>query len=111
MRRITPPGSPQTAAAFRVVRNAPSMPFCTSCVVPSRGLIDSLGAVVDAGSENVPVGAPIATIVHTEEDIALYQEAQEARGGFRHPCEAFGALGRDLSVVAPMPQPLGLGRA
>lgn len=36
--------------------------------------------MVEAGTEKVPVGAPIATIVHTEEDIALYQAAQETLG-------------------------------
>lgn len=36
--------------------------------------------VVEAGTEKVPVGAPIATIVHTEEDIALYRAAQETLG-------------------------------
>lgn len=33
-------------------------------------------AVVEAGTEGVPVGADIGTIVHLEEDIAVYQQAQ-----------------------------------
>ena len=40
--------------------------------------------VVEAGTEKVPVGAPIATIVHTEEDIALYRAAQETLGKTCH---------------------------
>lgn len=36
--------------------------------------------MVEAGTEGVPVGADIGTIVHSEEDIALYQQAQETRG-------------------------------
>lgn len=33
-------------------------------------------AVVEAGTEGVPVGADIGTIVHSEEDIAHFQETQ-----------------------------------
>lgn len=50
--------------------------------------------MVEAGSAKVPVGTPIATIVHTEEDIALYQGAQETPGtvrvlNYRHSLSEF----------------------
>lgn len=36
--------------------------------------------VVAPGTENVPVGADIGTIVHSKEDIEYYQQAQKAKG-------------------------------
>lgn len=54
---------------------------CTAVVEESLSLSDKfspiyLFAVVEAGTEGVPVGTDIGTIVHSEEDIALYQQAQ-----------------------------------
>lgn len=39
-----------------------------------------IASVVAAGTESVPVGADIGTIVHSEEDIEFYQQAQKAQG-------------------------------
>lgn len=36
--------------------------------------------MVDAGTENVPVGADIGTIVHSEEDMEFYLKTQRATG-------------------------------
>lgn len=33
---------------------------------------------MQAGSEKIRHGTPIATVVHSEEDIAVYQKAQDA---------------------------------
>lgn len=51
---------------------------------------------MEAGSEKVPVGAPLATIVHSEEDIAFFQHAQEARGEAR---ELLGPFRANEAVV------------
>lgn len=42
-----------------------------------------LFAVVEGGTKDVPVGADIGTLVHTEEDIAFYQQAQISQGTTR----------------------------
>ncbi|CAM9637600.1 unnamed protein product [Pylaiella littoralis] len=49
--------------------------FSVGVKVETTGFLAEI--LVDAGTEGVPVGADIGTIVHSEEDIALYQQAQE----------------------------------
>ncbi|CAM9468881.1 unnamed protein product [Ectocarpus sp. 12 AP-2014] len=48
--------------------------FSVGVKVETTGFLAEI--LVEAGTEGVPVGTDIGTIVHSEEDIALYQQAQ-----------------------------------
>ncbi|CAM9486832.1 unnamed protein product, partial [Ectocarpus fasciculatus] len=48
--------------------------FSVGVKVETPGFLAEI--LVEAGTEGVPVGTDIGTIVHSEEDIALYQQAQ-----------------------------------
>ncbi|CAM9645161.1 unnamed protein product, partial [Hapterophycus canaliculatus] len=52
--------------------------FSVGVKVETPGFLAEI--LVAAGTESVPVGADIGTIVHSEEDIELYQQAQKTPG-------------------------------